>query len=496
MDKELDNPIENTTEEKIGDDIDKEEEKIEEDLEKNLEESSIKKYKKIIIPIMIFLCTLIIIYFGMVKYFMNHFYFGTKINGIDVSGQTVEEVKVVMSSQLKSYTLKLKERGGNIEEIKAKDIGLEYSSDKEFEKFKDNQNPFKWVLECFNGKDSKEIVEVSYDEKLLKEQIDELSFFNSNNVIEPQNATLKYVDNKYEIVDEVLGTKVDKDILYSHVADSIVSGETEIDLESIDCYVKPKYTSNSKKVVETKKTLDRYVSSKIIYTFEEGKEVLDGSIINKWLKVDKNFKVKIDEEKVKEYVNVLSENYDTIGKTRNFVTSSGKTIRIGGGDYGWYINKTKETENLISAIEDGNTITRDPEYSQTAFVHGKNDIGNTYVEIDLTNQHIWYYKNGSLIAQGDIVTGNISQNHTTPPGIYRLKYKVKDVILRGDDYASPVTFWMPFNGGIGIHDATWRSQFGGQIYKTNGSHGCINCPYDVAKAIYNNIVPETPVICY
>ena len=55
---------------------------------------------------------------------------------------------------------------------------------------------------------------------------------------------------------------------------------------------------------------------------------------------------------------------------------------------------------------------------------------------------------------------------------------------------------MPFNGGIGIHDATWRSSFGGNIYVAGGSHGCVNAPYSLANTIFNNIDSGTPVVCY
>ena len=60
----------------------------------------------------------------------------------------------------------------------------------------------------------------------------------------------------------------------------------------------------------------------------------------------------------------------------------------------------------------------------------------------------------------------------------------------------PVDVFMPFNGGIGIHDASWRKTFGGNIYLTNGSHGCINTPPDLAHKIFANIKASTPIICY
>ena len=455
-----------------------------------------KRRKKIVIGIIISICTLLLIYFGIAIYFMNHFYFGSAINCINVSGKSVEEVNKQMASELQTYTLNLKERGGKNEQIRADEVGLKYNSDGQFKKLKDKQNPYKWISAFFNTEASEMIEGIKYDKELLKGRVDKLACFDSSNIIEPKNPSFKYTDKGYVIVGEVDGNKVNKDILYDRVSDAILKEETTINLESIDCYVKPQYTSNSQKIIDTKNILNKYVFSKITYTFGEYKEILDGSTINKWLTVDKNFKVTFDEKEVKNYIDALANNYSTLGKERNFVSSSGNTINVGGGDYGWSINRDKETQSLTRAIKEGQTISKEPAYTQTALSHGNNDIGNTYVEIDLAKQHLWFYKNGSLIEQGDVVTGNVSANHTTPGGIYKLKYKQKDAVLRGQGYAAPVTFWMPFNGGIGIHDASWRNEFGGKIYKTDGSHGCINSPYYLAKAIFDNIEPGIPVICY
>jgi len=477
------------------------EEAVEESKEETKKESLQnlpKKHKKAFAGIAISLCTLLVIYFGVTKYFTNHYYFGSEINSVDVSGKTVEDAKMVMASQLLGYTLNLKERGGQIEQIKGGDVNSKFSSEEEFKKFKDSQNPFDWVLAIFNSKDSKMIVELSYDEKLLKERIDKLSCFDSSNVIEPKNPNFQYSDKSYNIVDEVLGNKVDKNVLYSHVADAILKGETEIDLESAGTYIKPKYTSKSEKTIEVRDILNKYVSSKINYTFGEGKESLDGSTINKWVAVDENFEVKFDNAKVKDYIDGLCKTYNTVGMTRSFATSSGTIVNIGGGDYGWYINEAQETQDLISVIKKGESITKEPVYSQKAFSlsHGTNDIGKTYVELDMTKQYLWFYKNGSLIVEGNVVTGNVSAGHATRKGVYEIKYKQSNTVLSGSDYAVPVSFWMPFNGGIGLHDASWRSVFGGSIYKTNGSHGCVNMPYDVAKTIFDNIEINTPVLCY
>ena len=219
--------------------------------------------------VIISICTLLVIYLGMAIYFMNHFYFGSAINCINVSGENVEDVNEQMASELQTYVLNIKERGGKNEQIRAEEIGLKYDSDGQFKEFKDKQNPYKWISAVFNTKDSKMIAGVKYDKDLLKEQVDKLSCFDSSKVIEPKNASYKYTDNGYVIVDEVIGNKGNKDILYNHVIDAVLKGETTIDLESINYYVKPQYTSKSPKVVATKDMLNKYVSSKITYTFGE-----------------------------------------------------------------------------------------------------------------------------------------------------------------------------------------------------------------------------------
>ncbi|MBA8983497.1 hypothetical protein DFR98_003288 [Clostridium saccharobutylicum] len=337
---------------------------------------------------------------------------------------------------------------------------------------------------------------VDFDEVLLKKALDNLSCFDENNIIEPQNPIFKYTENGYEIIDEVYGNKINKDILYNYVKNAILKGETIIDLESINCYEKPQYTSKSQEVIAAKDMLNKYVMSEITYKFGESKEVLDKSIINEWLTVDDNYQIIFDKEKIKKYLHVLSNTYDTVGKIRNFSTSLGKMVKVSGGDYGWAINIDNEMNELINIIKEGKTITRQPVYKQTAIYHDDNDIGNTYVEINMTKQHLWFYKNGTLVAAGDVVTGNISRGHSTPVGIYRLKFKQKNAVLKGESYRTPVKFWMPFNGGIGIHDASWRSQFGGDIYKTSGSHGCVNAPNYLAGIIFNNIEEDTPIVCY
>ena len=155
---------------------------------------------------------------------------------------------------------------------------------------------------------------------------------------------------------------------------------------------------------------------------------------------------------------------------------------------------------------DGNSMLFRAYYA-TLYTHSMtgDDIGNTYVEVDLGNQHLWYYKEGTLIMDTDFVSGTYTvSDRRTPSGTYSLMYKQKDQVLRGTrradgtyEYESPVKYWMPFVYGQGLHDASWQSAFGGNRYKTgHGSHGCINLPEDQAALIYNTIDGGYPIIIY
>lgn len=454
------------------------------------------KRNKFAAVIIISLCILLAIYLAASIYFMKHLYFGSKINGMDVSGKTVEEIKAQMTSELNRYTLTIKERGGKDEKLKASDINLMYKSDKQLRNFKDNQNPLKWGLSIFNSKNYNLTSDISYDKDLLTKQVENLACLAESNITQPKEPIIKYENNTYVIIDEIKGTKIDKDVLLKRVTDAVSKKESTLDLESANCYINPKYNSKSQNVIKAKDMLTKYASTKVTYTFGNDTETLSGSKISKWLSYDSNFNVTLDEAKVKQYVLNLAYTYNTAGKTRNFKSSSGNIISVGGGDYGWSINTYTESQKLIDTIKAGQTITKEPAYNQKAVSHDSNDIGNTYVEVDMTKQHLWFYKNGSLVVEGDVVTGNVSANHTTPGGIYRLKAKERNATLKGQDYSSPVSYWMPFNEGIGIHDATWRTEFGKQIYLTQGSHGCVNAPFNVAETIFENIEVGTPIVCY
>ncbi len=121
----------------------------------------------------------------------------------------------------------------------------------------------------------------------------------------------------------------------------------------------------------------------------------------------------------------------------------------------------------------------------------------TYVDVDIANQTMTLYVNGMPVLTSPCVTGTPKDNRSTPTGAFFIMEKIPGKRLKGDTWDVWVDRWMKFTkGAVGLHDASWRKKFGGNIYKSNGSHGCVNLPTDVAYSLYDLVVVGTPVIVH
>ena len=443
----------------------------------------------------VLLLALAVIYAGGVFYYHNHFLRGTVIDHVNVSGMTVQE----LAEQVQAYSLRITERqadGSSLEEtIAGKDISLEYSSMEPLEEILKRQNKWLWFLAAGDTYETEELVVC--DEAALEKQVRNLQGFQEDFAVSPVDAHIsEYTpENGFQIVPETEGNELDYERTLAAVRSAVDSLTGQLDLDREGCYRKPQVTADDERLAATLDKLQKCTGVTITYTFGNSTEILDGSTIADWLKTD-GFEAELDREKVAEYVATLRKKYDTIFRSRTFQTSYGKEITIDSGDYGWWMNYTQEAAELAEMIENGESGERTPVYYQTAASYEKPDYGTTYVEINLTAQHLFYYQDGVLILESDFVSGNSSRGYDTPAGVYGITYKQRDATLTGETYETPVSYWMPFNGNIGMHDASWRAAFGGDIYKTNGSHGCINLPVPVAAELYGYVEKGTPVICY
>ncbi len=460
------------------------------------------KGKKVAITTAAVACGLAVAAGGAYTYlsgqYKSVFFPNTVINGLDASGKTVAQVKEMIDSSMVAYTLELEGRDGGKEEINGGQIGLHPEYDGSLENLLASQEPMRWGLHFIEGASHTIETMVVYDRDKLQDAIDGLDCMDRDKAQAPADAYLsEYQPGQgFVVMPEQPGTVVDPEKMMEAVSDAILNLQDGISLAEKDVYEKAKITSKDPKLQEEAKRWNYYTDVTVKYHFGDQEEVLDGDTTHTWVKEDDEGNLVLDEEKVAEYVAKLAETYDTASKPKNFKTSYGDMVTINKGTYGWRINQSAEAAALSEIIRSGVSQEREPVYSQNGASCGDYDYGYTYLEIKLTAHHLYFYVNGALVVESDFVSGNEARGFTTPAGVYPLTYKQRNAVLRGPGYASPVSFWMPFNGGIGLHDASWRGAFGGRIYKTNGSHGCINLPRSAAQSIFESISAGDPVLCY
>ncbi len=483
-----------------------------ENVVQSTEEDNNKKVKKkkmrgakiaMLIVLFLFVAVAAVIYFGGVLHYSDKFFNGTKINGISCKDKTIDEIKEVVQERIEEYELTIKfmdEENGRpvVETITGKDLGLKYEDNGEIDALLEAQNPWKWIISFTESKKLEVSTGYTYKETIIDVLLWDMEYYREENQVQPQDAYLKDCETYYEIVPEVMGNALDVDKVRALVVSAIKDGITEVDLVASECYKVPAVYQDDETLNSDMNQLNLLLKTNITYDFDDRTEVVNTAMVKEWIYKDADGIWQVNEDKAEEFVQTLKNKYDTFGRTREFKTSLGKTVTLKGGDYGWVIKKASTVSELIAAIKEGKEVTMKPVYQYSAKSRAENDLGGTYVEISIDDQRMWCYKDGELIVDTPVVTGDISKEGRATPkgGVWAIDAKQTDRILRGEGYASHVDFWMPFNGGVGIHDADWRSKFGGEIYKTNGSHGCINTPHDNAEKIYNAVSIGTAVVVY
>lgn len=460
-----------------------------------------KKYKIWIYAlgtIVIAFFVLVIAYVIKAQTFRTKFFPNTYINGIPAEYKTPEEIQEVIREQIGSYQINIKSRENEDEIFKASDVGLHYVADNSLDEMIQNQSILHWYEYTKTVSEYEIATAAELDENKFEDAVMGLQALDVENFIAPVDAHISgYVSGEgYHIIPEVQGTTVDIEGTKEFIKESMLTLRKEINLDTpdTDFYAKPTRYANDEGLKTTLDLLNKYVATNIHYS--KG-ITLDGNTISTWLGIAEDGNVTLDESQITEFVKTkIAPAYDTAYKAKKLRATGGGIVTIKGGSYGWKVNQGKEIGMVKQFILDGQTVNRDPEFSQKAASLGENDYGNSYVEVNLAAQKAYLYKEGNLVVSTDFVSGNIARGWGTPGGAYSLSYKQRNATLNGEGYSTPVDYWMPFNRGIGFHDASWRGAFGGAIYKTNGSHGCINLPPAVAKVFFNNISAGYPVLCH
>ncbi len=463
-----------------------------------------KQYHAALIVSGVLLAVAASIYLAGVQRFQTRFMQNTTLNGQDVSGLTVNEVENLIDRAVKKYSLTITGRG-ETEVLTAEEAGYRFASKGEVGKLMAGQDPYAWPLSYWKSYLLEFEAAAAYDPEVLKKSVEELVFFDKSQMVAPSDAYLVREENGYRLVESVEGSTLDEAAALEAIEAAVAAGETAVDLEEAGAYKAPSVRTDDPALNDSLGKLNLYCGASAQYDFGESKETVDGSTIVNWVSYDpSDGSVELDREQVAAYVAGLAETYDTYGKPRPFHTSLDNDVTVYGGCYGWLIDQGAETESLYQWILNGNQGEKPVAYAQEAVTRENHDVGDSYIEIDLSNQKVYLYIDGERIVETSCVSGTVTEpSRKTPEGSFTLYYKTGYTVLRGPkkadgkyEWESPVNFWMPFNGGIGLHDATWRGEFGGDIFRWNGSHGCINLPYSAAQTIYEHVYKGIPVICY
>ncbi len=435
-------------------------------------------------------------YFGTAYYFSDRFFPRASINGWQVGGMSLAEAEEKVGNGVEDYLLTVFDRDGGKHHVYGGDIGCQYVPDGSVGKLLKSQNPLEWPAALFRPERYEAPLPMSYQEDKISDAVAAMDCFQEGNIIEPEDARIKLGEDGYYIEPEKQGNRMVFARVLKKVRQAVSEGKESVSLTDDD-YLQPEVVSDSPRITEAMARIDACQNASITYEIKGYDEVLDTDRILRFLQLGDDYSLTFKDDEIEKYVQELASKYNTYADVRSFKTSAGDTIEIGGGDYGWIIDKPGEAAQIKKDLESGKPVSREPVYAQRPFAEGKDDIGDTYIEIDYTNQHLWYYEKGELVTETDVVTGNISRGNGSPDGVFKIVYKQSPAVLKGEDYESDVTYFMPFAYNVGIHDASWRNgQFGGEIYKHSGSHGCVNAPLDVAEALYEKVAVGTPVVAY
>lgn len=450
-----------------------------------------KKTFKIIFGLILIL--IISIYIGGLFFFTNRYMPRTFINGRDFGLVKKSELKKTYEDLSRNFELEIISKDKKLnDKIAAKDFGYLDSIGSE----SIDQTAFYWPVASLVPKHYKVDNDLKFDAEALDEKINKLKPVMGQKD-HSQDAKVIFEDGEFKIQDEVHGNfiKMDefKNAILSHFGDK----KDKLDLAGENLYQEPEITKDSEYIKNQLASYKDVYKKKIIFDFDDRKEEVTGQgIIAIYSKADDGT-LALDEEKLKHFVERLAAKYDTYRTSRIFNSTGLGLMKVDGGIYGWLTDRKATRGKIKEALAKEEPVTIKPAYRQDAVSRKVDDVGNTYIEVDLARQKLWYYKDGVLQLETNVVTGNPTKGNGTPTGTDRIWSRERDRYLTGETYRSKVSYWAPINwSGVGLHDASWRSTFGGNIYKSGGSHGCINIPVPVMKNLFPQTFTGMPVIVY
>ncbi|MBQ9015553.1 MAG: L,D-transpeptidase family protein [Firmicutes bacterium] len=334
----------------------------------------------------------------------------------------------------------------------------------------------------------------------FKKSVLESNYLQRGTVTETTDAYVDLNDPDFRIVEEVYGSKPDTEKFFQDILTCIELGETVFQYDESNYTAIPEVKSDDPQLLAYQTFCRTYLNQKIVYDLGEDSMTITRQDLEALMQ--DNLSGEADPEAVAKFVAGIADKYDNVGRKRSFTSLTGKTFDIDNGTYGWSVDQEGEAAQLIEDINSHKDVSRQPVWATTGYGEYSLNIGNTYIDIDVTKQKLIFFKDGRKAFSSDVVTGCRNYGTTTPTGLYSVLNKARDINLKGRNidgskYSSFVHYWMAFLGGsYGMHDASWRTEFGGDIWITNGSHGCVNMPPSTIPKLYEMVDYGTPVIVH
>lgn len=409
---------------------------------------------------------------------------GTAVLGADISGMTKEAGWAAMEAKASGYTATISVDGVEATAT-AQDLGLRCSKD--------------IFMACANAMEQNVIPDftglIGFNEGMLRVFVSQ----HFNKAVTEAAIAFDESAGEYVLVTHADGQSSNPNAIVAAVKDAICQLQAPQPLTGLSTIIQPVRSADDPQLTQALALANKMLSTQLTYTFSpDGKDTnhtVTPADIRSFVAIGEDgITPVINDEALDAYIAQLEDTYSIAGTTGKFKTTGGSTLNMTVSYNGHWVDGDALKEDMVKAIGEGASGKRTAPYKAS----GDRDMayGGTYVEIDLTEQHLWFYKNGKRLLSTSLVSGNVADDCCTPTGIFSIYAKSVDTYLVGEDYRTFVNYWMPFHYGYGLHDATWRGSFGGTIYKYGGSHGCVNLPLKAASTLYKNASVGTKVIIY
>ena len=468
----------------------------------------------------------------------SHFIEGTVINNNDVGGLNLEEAKNLLANS-SDYQIEIDFRDGGSEWISGDSISLGYEYGDGVEQMLSSQDKYHWIEGVLGQTRSYTIDNgVHFDEEQLASIVNSFPELSEDVQVAPVDARcVRTAENAFAIEPESEGNWIESSRALDCISEAIRHQKRLLNLSAAGAYESPAVTADDPELNERVAQLNHFLETTVTYDLPDGGQWTIGrDTLIEWVSggsgsdnsganiteegdfgtdgletgnaetggsgMDYYLDAQVISGKCAETIASLASIVDDIHTSRTFYATSGRTVDIASGTFGRQIDQAAEVDQLASNLLNFESAEREPAYLMNTYPESLN--GGDYIEVDLSNQMVYLYKDGGLFYDTPCVSGLADDpERVTITGLFKIQEKDRDRTLKGKPdengvptYESFVSYWMGFSGAYGLHDATWRDEFGGDIYEYAGSHGCVNLPYSAAETIYNYVEEGTRVIVF